>query len=361
MLAQTDRPLPLRRVLDDGLYLLANVGGVAAPETQRLLGALLINGIFHAAKSRDSHRRRSYFLIVDEFGDFATRDFANSLDQLRKFGCHLVLSHQRLRQLEREDPDVASAVATNTRIKVVFGGLERFEAERMTKELFTGQIRGDHVKNVVRQTKFRPVFETFEVLSESESDSESTSASRLSGKGRSRSASEQSSKSDWHQESGVEPFGHRTLRSIGHGSSEVNSDSESEVTSHGASTGRSWSRSIVPITRHEEFTEETGRQYSTLEEEWEKRIASVHKLPNREAYLKVYNSPPIRIRTPDINVERLTPALAEFERRILQVSPYARSTELVEREIEDRRTRVLELARNTEENGRPFDVRSFRE
>src|SRR5437660_569229 len=110
--------------------------GATAPEPQRLIGALLVNGLFHAAKQRDSRRRRDWFLICDEFGEFATTDFANSLDQLRKFGVHLVLAHQRLRQLEREDADVLSAVMTNAKVKIVFGGLERPEAERMARELF---------------------------------------------------------------------------------------------------------------------------------------------------------------------------------------------------------------------------------
>src|SRR5439155_12048049 len=77
MLAQTRNTLDLRAVLDEGKYLLANLGGISAPETQRLIVALLVNGLFHAAKRRNSRRRRSWFLICDEFGDFATRDFAN--------------------------------------------------------------------------------------------------------------------------------------------------------------------------------------------------------------------------------------------------------------------------------------------
>src|SRR5690606_10622153 len=84
MLAQTNNPLNLQRVMDEGGYLLANLGSISAPETTRLIGALLVNGIFHAAKQRDTRRRRPWFLICDEFGEFATQDFADSLDQLRK-------------------------------------------------------------------------------------------------------------------------------------------------------------------------------------------------------------------------------------------------------------------------------------
>jgi hypothetical protein len=40
--------------------------------------------------------------------------------------------------LEHDDADILSAVRTNAKIKVVFRGLERAEAERMSRELFTG-------------------------------------------------------------------------------------------------------------------------------------------------------------------------------------------------------------------------------
>lgn len=39
-------------MLDSGKYLLANLGSISAPETQRLVGSLLMNGIFHVTRHR---------------------------------------------------------------------------------------------------------------------------------------------------------------------------------------------------------------------------------------------------------------------------------------------------------------------
>jgi hypothetical protein len=349
MLAQTENTLNFKHVLDRGQYLLANLGGLSAPETQRLIGALLVNGIFHSAKQRDSRRRRDWYLITDEFGEYATRDFANSLDQLRKFGVHLVLAHQRLRQLEREDPDVASAVMTNAKIKVVLGGLERPEAERMAKELFTGEVTGDRVKHIATQTKFRPVLDTFEV--ESESHSESYSASE--GLGRSRGTNSGNSDSEsWLDDAVI--AGHRSRSTSG---SESSSDSESRGRS--SSSGSSYSRSTVPITRHEEFQEETGRQFRSIEEEWERLIGLVHGLPKREALIRVYGRPVIQIVTPDVEPEQCDERLEAYRLKILDRSPHVKPTEVVVVEIEERRQKLANLIESSE--GHPFDVKSFRE
>ena len=359
MLAQTQNTLNFKDVLDDGKFLLANLGNVSAPETQRLIGALLVNGIFHAAKLRDSRKRRDWFLICDEFGEFATRDFANSLDQLRKFGVHMVLAHQRLRQLEREDPDVASAVMTNAKIKVVFGGLERIEAERMARELFTGQVRGDRVKHITTQTKFRPIEDTFAVETDSygESESESDGWGSSSGGGSGSSESESESYLDdnsWKINDEVTRTHSRT-----EGSS--SSFGESESGSHGSSTTRGHSRSIVPITRHEEFREETSRQFWSLEEDWERLIGILHGLPKRQALIKIYNRPVVHVVTPEIERERHDQRSDQFQVQVMERCPYVNSVETVTTQIEDRKKEIRALAEKTEAGDRPFKVKSFRE
>jgi hypothetical protein len=333
MFGQTEDTLNLKSVMDDGQFLLANLGDISC-ETQRLLGALLVNGIFHAGKSRNSRRRRDWYLIVDEFGEFATRDFANSLDQLRKFGVHLILAHQRLHQLEREDRDVLSAVMTNAKIKVVFGGLSRPDAETMAKELYTGDVHGNRVKHVTMQTKFRPIDDEF--MTETESWSEGETDSDSSGRSEGRTTNE----------------------------SEVNDSSStltsSEGRSRGSTSSRSHSRSYVPRTTHEEFEEESGRQFYSLDEEWEKRIGLVHGLPKRHALIKVYNRPVIHIVTPEVEAERRDERLERFQNKVMTQCPYVKPVEVVVEEIEERR-RVLALLSGKTEADRSKDVKSFRE
>jgi hypothetical protein len=269
MLGQRHHSLDLPRLMDGGGILLANVGNTNAPETGRLLGALVVNAIYHAAKQRGTKNRKHFFLIVDECGQFATADIANSLDELRKNSVHLVLAHQRLRQLEREDSEVLSAVMTNAKIKVVFGGLERPEAERMAKELFTGTVDGDGVKHVAVQTKFRPVFDTFEVETETWSDSDSTSES--STETESDSESEGSSMADSYLvDQNLDTLDDDDIRQrvLGGSLSRSTSRSTSQASSSTTASSRGGSRSVVPITRHEEFREETGRTFYSLEKAW---------------------------------------------------------------------------------------------
>jgi hypothetical protein len=354
MFAQTEQTLNLKSVMDNGQFFLANLGGVPATETQRLIGALLVNGIFHAAKLRDSRRRRDWFLICDEFGEFATRDFANSLDQLRKFGVHMVLAHQRLRQLEREDVEVLSAVMTNAKIKVVFGGLERAEAELMARELFTGQARGDRVKHITSQTKFRPVFDTFVVESESSSESQSESDGWGRSEGTSSGVSEADGESAWDESEAVQRNRSRT-------ESSSTSLSESRSGNRGSSASHGRSQSVVPITRHDEFQEETGRQFWSLEEEWERLIGVLHGLPKRQALIKVYNRPVIHVVTPDVESERQDERLERFQSTVMNQCPNAKPVEIVNAQIEERRQALALLTEKAETAGRPLDVKSFRE
>ena len=355
MLAQTRNTLDLRAVLDDGKYLLANLGSISAPETQRLIGALLVNGIFHAAKRRNSRHRRDWFLICDEFSQFATADMANSLDELRKFGVHMALSHQRLQQIQREDPDVLSAVMTNAKIKVVFGGLERPEAERMAGELFTGEVRGDRLKHVTYQTKFRPVFDTFAVESESWSDSEGESETDGWSRGTSSGLSETEGES--FLDNNEDSVTRSRSRSVQSSSSSGDSGIRGRSTSHGSGG----SRSLVPITRHDEFQEETSRQFWSLDEEREKYVALVHRLAKREALIRVYNRPVIHVVTPEIEPERRDERWERFQTQVLERCRYVKPVTVVVSEIDARRKELAAMTEETETAGRPFKVKSFRE
>jgi hypothetical protein len=51
-----------------------------------------------------------------------TKDICEILDGGRKFGLHLILAHQHLKQLMLKDSEVYYSVLGNARTKVVFGG-----------------------------------------------------------------------------------------------------------------------------------------------------------------------------------------------------------------------------------------------
>jgi hypothetical protein len=362
MIGQREHALNLRQVMDDGHYLIADLGRVTAPESQRLLGALLVNAVFYAAKQRDLRRCRDWFLIVDECGQFATQDIANSLDELRKMGVHLMLSHQRLRQLQREDADVLSAVLTNAKMRVVFGGLERPEAEQTARELFTGQVYSTRVKHITTQTKFRPVLDWVSVETESWSES--------SGEDESASWSEQEQSGGSVSESDTYAVDDNLacldddditqhIRSYSASASSATTRGGARTSHRSVSVGGS--RSRVPITRHEEFREETSRQFESVDEQWERLTAAVHGLPRRQALIRIHNGPVLQVRTPDVADESDERSAVRFRDRVLERSAYVQPAAAIVHEIEARRRRLRELTDAHANGDRPLDVRTFRE
>jgi hypothetical protein len=292
LFAAQDRTMNFTDIFNQGRRLVVNLSLLPSTECQSLVGTMLVNAMYHAARRRPEGRRKHWVLAIDEFPQFVTTDVGRSLDQLRKFGVRLILAHQHLSQLP---PELLGSVMTNAKIKAVFGGLWREDAEVLACELFTGEVRGDRVKHRTYQTKFRPhiVEREIETYSESssvgESESDGWSAGSSYGGGQTQGERLAENLTD---ETLTHTFSTSSSYLDSHGSSGGHS------ISHARAQGRSWGKQFV--TEHEEFQEETGRQYWPLEEQWEKLIARIMNLDRREALMKVFNQPTIDIATPEI-------------------------------------------------------------
>lgn len=242
-------------------------------------------------------KRKSRIVAIDEFPQFVTSTIAASLDELRKFGVRMLLAHQHLSQLTLE---LRGAVMGDAKMKVVLGGLSREDAEVIARELFSGEVRGDRIKYQNVQTKFRPHLEEREI--ETYSDNTSYCGSESEG---------------WATGSSFgsgDSFGSSTAQRLtDDGTDETFTNAFSMNSSYGSNSGRSgahttsdsatsgYSRTKSYVTNHEEFREETGRTYYTLEEEWERVIARLMQLDRREAIIKVFNRHAIDIATPDVD------------------------------------------------------------
>ena len=296
LFAAEDSSLDFSDVFNRGKILVANLERIRSRQAQSLVGTILVNALYHAAKRRPRARRRHWVLAIDEFPQFVTSDVANGLDELRKFGIRLILAHQRLAQIPE---DLLSAVLTNAKIRSVFGGLTREDAEILARELFTGEVRGDRPKYINRQTKFRPILgerevESFsEAESEGESDSDGWSDATSYGRGDTQGDAQSYRLSDdLTDETMTHTFSANSSYTGSHGSS------GSRGTSRARAHGRTWGTQFV--VDHEEFTEESSRQYWSLEEEWEKLVGRIMNLDRREALIKVFNRPAIDITTPEL-------------------------------------------------------------
>lgn len=163
ILGQRANALDFRRIMDEGMVLLVDLGRCDG-ETRRLLGSLIMTGIEQAALSRKdepARTRRPFYCFVDEFQDFAAIEgsaitLAQILSESRKFGLHLTLAHQTLGQMD--NAHLISALG-NVGVKAVFA-VDRVDAEIMVKKLFF--VESERVKHEIedelQQPRSHPVY-----------------------------------------------------------------------------------------------------------------------------------------------------------------------------------------------------------
>lgn len=121
ILTNPEKPLSLRKMMDEGKILLVNLAkGSIGEDTANLLGSLLISRFDLAALSRadtPESERRDYTLYLDEFHNFTTQSLVLMLSELRKYRLSLVLAHQYLTQLE---PSIKDAIMGNVGTIIAF-------------------------------------------------------------------------------------------------------------------------------------------------------------------------------------------------------------------------------------------------
>ena len=121
ILTAPEKPINIRRIMDEGKILLVNLAkGQIGEDASSLLGGLLVTTIGLAAFSRqetDAASRRPFYCYLDEFQNFTTLSMANMFSELRKYRVGMIVVHQYLYQL---DPAVQYAVLGNTGTLISF-------------------------------------------------------------------------------------------------------------------------------------------------------------------------------------------------------------------------------------------------
>jgi type IV secretory pathway TraG/TraD family ATPase VirD4 len=179
IVGQQRQTLDFRAAMDKSEIVIVNLkhGGGFSRDNARVLGTLITSELFLEALARDPAvaKRRPFTLYIDECYDFLTSDIENMLDQTRKFGLHLVLSHQRLGQIKRRSESIYNAVMTGAQTKVVFGGMSHEDADLMADEIMRTSINLERPKRVLDKPV---VVDEVPFWLESESWSESESITR---------------------------------------------------------------------------------------------------------------------------------------------------------------------------------------
>ncbi|MDX1608086.1 MAG: type IV secretory system conjugative DNA transfer family protein, partial [Candidatus Spechtbacterales bacterium] len=150
IVGQEESTIDMRDIMDSGKIFIVNLSkGRIGEDNSRLLGAMTITKLFLAAMSRidiPEAERRDFFLLVDEFQNFASEAFEGILSEARKYRLSLTLAHQYIAQMDEE---VRDAVFGNVGTMVTFRiGAE--DAEAVEKE-FAPQFM---VEDFVNQPKY---------------------------------------------------------------------------------------------------------------------------------------------------------------------------------------------------------------
>lgn len=227
IIGQNKNKLDFKKIMDEGKILLINLNGGerVSYENSQLLGIMIVNEIFRVAKLRNPRDRdlKPFYFYIDEFSQFVTKDIARSLDETRKFKLYMILAHQHLEQLKKEDEYLYASVMTNCKNKVVFGGLSVEDAEIMNQELQTGFVNLHKVKDEIHRTRVAYKWQEKESVSISEGSTETSNWSSS----HSQSSSNNSSRA--------------VNNSSSHFSSDSTNRSDTTSQSHSRSTGESYS------------------------------------------------------------------------------------------------------------------------
>ena len=123
MVAQK-QSLNFEDILDSKKILLIKLSqGLIGSENSYLLGTFIVSKIQQTAMARQAKAKESrndFFLYIDEFQYFITPSMSTILSGARKYHLGLVLAHQDMQQLTKQDSELASSVVSNAGTRICF-------------------------------------------------------------------------------------------------------------------------------------------------------------------------------------------------------------------------------------------------
>jgi len=118
IIGQQKSAFNLRDIMDNQKILLIDLSkGQIGEMNAFLLGMILIGKILMSALSRSDiseDKRKDFYLYIDEFQNFTTDSISSILSEARKYGLNLIIAHQYLGQLvKNQDTSIRDAVFGN--------------------------------------------------------------------------------------------------------------------------------------------------------------------------------------------------------------------------------------------------------
>lgn len=134
---QARTKLNLRKAMDEGKIILVNLSkGRIGEDNANMIGSLLVTKFQIDAMSRADipvHKRRDFYLYIDEFQNFASESFVTILSEARKYKLSLIVANQYTSQLL---DTIKDAIFGNV------GTTIAFTVGKDDADIITGQFKG---------------------------------------------------------------------------------------------------------------------------------------------------------------------------------------------------------------------------
>lgn len=284
------KSLDLAQVMEERkvVILNANPGNKAIVAEARLLGIMLLNSIYTVAKTRNWRNPylANFFVVIDEFAQYVCHEVAYALEELRKYRCYFLLSHQHYAQLAVDNPYLAASVLGNCHSRLCFS-VSYDDSELLSKQILLPDVNLLEVKYIQRSERYRPVSQLMELISESRATTSSESFSIGQSVSVSRSEGISEAEKDKEQWAANQKDSY-VSRSNSSSQTQANTTNNSRSFGTAITSGISVNRSFV--TTHERFIEESPTFFSLQEQVFRSAVKIVNQSIG-QAYLKVLGKP----------------------------------------------------------------------
>jgi hypothetical protein len=140
MLSQPYSTFNFRRIMDDGMILIADLSPRLGKEGAQTIGGLMVALMYITAMSRSDlprEKRRPFHLYLDEAPKLVTDTFEEIIAEAPKHRMSLILAHQFLRQFDAKKIDALGSIGTT----IVFN-VDSRDASYLTKD-FKNKVKID--------------------------------------------------------------------------------------------------------------------------------------------------------------------------------------------------------------------------
>ncbi len=148
ILLQKDSTINISEIMDEGEILLVNLSkGNLGEERSAFFGTIIISLIQLATYARaqiPEHKRRDFFVYIDEFQNFATPHFMELFSEARKYHVFFTPSHQNIAQID--DPKVSKVIKGNSGNYITLKGSP--EDEEVLLPIFSREVEKGQIVNL---------------------------------------------------------------------------------------------------------------------------------------------------------------------------------------------------------------------